>query len=395
MIIPQWKRTLNTSVTGQNKPEYVAKTKRQITKKPQKKFLFLATCLSVLFSHSSAFAADVSIRADGTTIVNSKPFFPFGFYHVSPYDNEATKRLNALRKIADAGFNTMFVPLDLEDGSFVDEATRLGVYIIGEFNDNTISVVNTYKKKPAILGWLVADDADNGKQTPEQVFQFHNQVKVADPQHVTYLSGYNPKKIGQFMNSADLVAMQSYPVNFEPLSSTDYSISGAVKTSPSYRPIIANLQTFAWQGSRAPSFKEVRNMTYQSLINGVKGVIYYTYYDSTWDMSSNPNLWNGIKSLVPEIKQLSPTLLDGQLTKINTGVEDVFAGFWKYQNQAVVVVINTSRRSTRTVSIPLPSQRTSGVEPMFSGRPSGMAVIGSKLSGSIKPEDVHVYSFKL
>lgn len=110
-------------------------------------------------------------------------------------------------------------------------------------------------------------------------------------------------------------------------------------------------------------------------------------------MSKHPDLWNGMKYLVPEIKQLSPILLNGNLTKINTGEEDLFAGIWKYQNQAVIVVLNTSHSTTTKAVITLPSQRTSGVQAMFSGRPSGMTVIGNNLSGSIKPKDVHVYSF--
>ncbi len=371
----------------------MTKQKREITKKLfHMGALFLATFLSLLPS-CSAYGAKVSVRADGTTMVNSKPFFPFGFYYVSFYSREDAKRLGALRKIAEAGFNVMHVPLDLDDGPLLDEAARNRVYVLGEFNDDPLSVVNRYENKPAILGWNIADDVDNGKKTPNEILQFHKQVRAADPQHTTYVSGYNPNKIGQFMNTANLVGMQSYPVNFEPLSATDYSISSAVKAAPSNRPIIANLQTFAWEGSRPPTSSEVRNMTYQALVNGVKGVIYYTYHDSTWDLSSNPELWNGIKSLVPEIKKLSPILLNGDLTKISTGVEDVFAGGWTYQDQVVVVVLNTSSSSTRQASIALPGG-TNEVQAMFSNRPSGMVVRNGRLSGSIKPKDVHVYSLR-
>jgi len=290
----------------------------------------------------------------------------------------------------------MHASLDLNDGPFVDEAARLGVRIIGEFNDDTMSVISMYKNKPAIMGWLVADDADNGKKTGAQILKFHQQVKAAAPQHLTYISGGRPSKIEQFINTADVVGMQSYPVNYETLSATDKTISSAVKAAAPYeRPVIANLQAFAWKGRRSPTSKEVRNMTYQALIAGVKGITYYAYYDQneTWDMATKPNLWNGIKSLVPEIKQLSPMLLNGNLTKIATGVQDVFAGIWTYQNQAVVVVLNTSSSSTKQASIALPSQRASGVRAMFSDRPSDMVVNNNKLSGSIKPKDVHVYSF--
>lgn len=394
----QLKRLL-IPVLKNNKTDCVLESKKESSKnnRPKKRIL-LAACLSFLCS-SSACTANVFIRNDTTTspaiLVNNKPFFPFGFYYVSYSSNDA-KRLEDLHKIAEAGFNVMHLPLDLNDDSFLDEAARLGIYIVGEYNADPLSVVNRYKTKSAILGWNVGDDVDDGKKTANKISTFHKQVKVTDSQHITYISGYNPNKIGEFMNSSDLVGMQSYPVNSEPLSSTDYSISRAVKEATPYnRPIIANLQTFSWEAGRPPTSKEVRNMTYQSLINGVKGIIYYTYYDSTWDMSSHSDLWNGVKSLVPEIKQLSPILLNGKLNKINTGVQDVFAGAWNYQNQAVVVVVNTSNSITKQVSITLPPNRTSGVQAMFDGRPSGLTINGDKLSGSIKPKDVHIYSFKL
>ncbi|PSM48508.1 hypothetical protein C7Y66_14050 [Chroococcidiopsis sp. CCALA 051] len=361
------------------------------------KSLFLATVLS-LFCSTTSCATNVYVNTDVTqtpsVMVDEKPFFPFGFYYVSYYDSEQTKRLNDLRAIAQAGFNTMYVPLDLNDDSFLNESAKLGVQIIGEFNEDPMSVINKYKNNSAIIGWLVADDADNGKKTPEQLSQFNYQLKVADPQRITYLSGGYPKKIGQFVDSADVVGMQSYPVTAEPLSTVNYSIASAVKAAvPINRPVIANLQTFAWSGGRAPTPKEVRNMTYQSLINGVKGIIYYAYYDGVWNLPDNKTLWNGVKLLVPEIKQLTSTLLYGDLIKIATGVSDTYAGIWKYQNKAVVVVINTSSNATKEVTVSLPLQRTTGIETMFAGRPSGMIVKGDKLSGSIKPKDVHVYTF--
>lgn len=398
----QLKQELNTSSIGKKKAGFIDKINKKITNKYScKKGFFLATFLSLLCSSSAcATNATVGTNASNTPVivVNNQPFFPFGFYYTSWFDYDDAKRLTALRKIAGAGFNVMHASLERNDGPFVDEAARLGIYIIAEFNDDTMTVINMYKNEPAIMGWLVADDADNGKKTANTVLQFHNQVKTADPQHLTYLSGGYPTTIGQFTNTTDLVGMQSYPINYETLSATNYTISSAVKAAAPYnRPIIANLQAFAWKGRRSPTSKEVRNMTYQALIAGVKGITYYAYYDQNqnWDMASQRNLWNGIKSLVPEVKQLSPMLLNGNLTKITTGVQDVFAGIWTYQNQAVVVVLNTSSSSTKQTSITLPSQRASGVEAMFSGRPSGMSVIGNNLVGSIKPEDVHVYSFEI
>lgn len=363
-----------------------------------------ATCKSNLAGNTSiidndepasayTYAPNSSIGSNLSILINGNAFFPFGFYHISHYPNEKARRLAALRRISEAGFNVMAVPLDLNDGDFLDEAARLGVSTIGEFNDDPLSIINAYKYKPSILGWVIADDVDNGKKTADAIAKFSNQVKSADPQHLTYVSGGYPKKIANFANLSDLVAMQSYPIPSEPLSTTDAAISSAAKAAiPHRHPVIANLQAFAWQGSRAPSRLEVRNMTYQSLINGVKGIIYYTYYDPTWSITNNRGLWNELKSLVPEIRQLSPFLWNGKLTKVTTGTKDVLAGLWTYQNQIVAVVINTSSDTTRQVDIGFPITSLRTVNPIFPRRASGMVAMNGRLSGEIKPQAVHAYN---
>jgi len=85
-------------------------------------------------------------------------------------------------------------------------------------------------------------------------------------------------------------------------------------------------------------------------------------------------------------------VLNGDLNKIYPeGEEDIFAGIWRYKNQNIAVVINTSEDSTRKVSIGLPAESAGEAESIFSGRPSGMVVKDGKLSGLIEPLDVHVY----
>lgn len=345
----------------------------------------------------------VEIRVDGTTVIDKKPFFPFGFYHVS-WESTAQERKSALRDIAAAGFNTIHASAtNLEDyGEFLDEAERLGVYVLTEQNSiGLLNLINAFKQKPAVLGWSIADDVENGKWSVDDLFKSYQQAKTADPNHITYISGYS-NKLKQFANCSDVIARQSYPIKWrkpEELPRTYSDISNARAAAAKFnRSTYANLQTYNWDlhpskkydGSQAPTFQEVRNMTYQALLAGTKGILFYTYHDEVWHLPDNPDLWDGVKSLVPELKSISPLLLDGEFQKIDTKMSNIVAGIWRRENQAVAVVVNSNYGKPREVVLELPIA-VREARSMFQNRPAGMAVKEGKLFGSIDPLDVHVY----
>lgn len=347
----------------------------------------------------------VEIRDDGTTLVNGKSFFPFGFYHVS-WRSTAEERMKALQEIAAGGFNTIHASATrLDDyGEFLDEAERLGVYVLTEQNVGLSNLVNAFKHKSAVLGWSIADDVDNGKLTRDDVLKLHQNAKASDLNHITYVSGYS-RKIGQFANCSDVVAIQSYPIRAgtgKELSSTYSKVSIAHNAVAKFnQALYANLQTFSWsfentpenRNARAPKFEEVRNMTYQALLAGAKGIIYYTYNDDVWHLSAHPDLWVGMKSLVPEMQAISSFLLEGDLKTIDTGVQNLLAGIWVHQNQTLAVVINTSYDRTAEVAIKLPGNAKEA-RPMFTAHASGMLVKSGQLTGFLNPLDVYVYSLR-
>lgn len=374
--------------------------------------LLLATFLSLVCPSSSrhvALSQVPNVKSENSTSAtgdNNKSFFPFGFYHVS-WQSTLEERLNALRTIAASGFNTIHASIKgsedfIEYGKFLDEADRLGVRVISEFNrEDKTPAVERFKDKPAVLGWSIADDAGiEGNLSCDRILSLHNRIKEIAPQHLTYISVALVKEYKNFNRCSDLIGAQDYPVPKETtnvqLYEPAYVMEHATREAAKYnRTVYANLQAFAWEGSRAPSFKEVRNMTYQAFVKGVKGVLYYSFHDPTWDLPNNTRLWNGMKTLTPEVKQLAPIFLNGELTKIATGSDDLYAGVWKYQDRGIAIVINTSYTNTENVSIQLPFQKIISSSPTFAKRPAGMSVQSKILSGTIKPLDVHVYSFKL
>ena len=347
-------------------------------------------------------SAKVNIKADGTTLVNERPFFPFGFYHVS-WESTAEELIQDIQEIGLAGFNTIHASAtNLDDyGEFLDRAEKLGVYVVSEqIHVGLLNLINAFKHKPAVLGWNLADDVDNGRLVPEAVLKFHQQAKLADPHHITYITGYT-ENIEEFGKCADVVAMQSYPIGHAEEENDDISLTydqiSLVRdaVSPDKKAVYANVQAFAWEHTkephsiRVPTFDEVRNMTYQALLGGAKGIIYYAYHDQLWHLSSHPALWAGMKTLVPEIKAISSLVLNGQLNKIDVGVEKVIAGMWREGNQSLIVIINRSYKR-RGVSITIPGN-FSQIKPIFDNRPATLVLNANRLSGFLTPLGVEVY----
>jgi hypothetical protein len=329
----------------------------------------------------------VYTRADGTLMVNDEPFFPIGMYHTSWYGT-VEGRLAALQNMAAAGFNLIHPQFDKDDTPFLDQAAALGVYVqIGGLGENWQRVVNTYKSHPALMGWYIGDDAED-HYTPEEIQAKHDGVKALDPNHVTSIGIYDPDRFGPYITIPDIACACVYPVDRRPLSRVDQVLSEADTCGQS---ILGVPQAFAWPDERPPTSVELRNMTYQMLINGVKGLLYYTYFDGNWNIEDHPDLWAELIAMIPEFKALSSVYMDGTRTKINdTGAQDVFAAQWIYENQSYVILVNTSDQ-TRDVSFSLPSAITGELQPMFAGRPDGLVYADGVLSGSIVPLEVHVY----
>jgi hypothetical protein len=358
------------------------------------------------------FPRQIGVSSTGTAMIGGKPFFPFGFYHVS-WESTAEERGKHLQAIANAGFNTIHASLkrfeSIEDyGQFLKQANQLGVYVITEFGlaptIPPLKVVNSLKDQPAVLGWNLADDVDDGTvYTSESVSKLYCQFTQADPEHLTYISGYTKDEIAQFINTVDAVGLQAYPIGHkdnQPISWTYNIIANARDLARKNRLIIGNVQAFPWNpGNPAavkdppiPSFKEIRNMTYQSSIAGVKGIVYFTYYDGYWNFSEHPKLWQQMQSLVPEIKQLSPMLLEGNYQEINLGSKNVLSGVWTLQNRGFVILVNTDRDRSQEISLALP---TESVRATFPNHVNDLRFEQGKLSGVIQPLGVSIYSFDI
>ena len=139
-------------------------------------------------------------------------------------------------------------------------------------------------------------------------------------------------------------------------------------------------------------------MLYGALAAGVKGALYYTFYDgklinghSTLNQQA-PALWDEIGKQSQEISRLAPFLLKGTRRALPSNAEHVHVFLWEKDAQKILVVFNTDRNASADLHTAIPDSAGQTLAALFANRPTGLELKGGILRGRIRPEEVHVYA---
>ncbi len=337
---------------------------------------------------------------DSVIYHDGEAFFPFGMYHVTHYTKDRQKRLDDIHTLAGIGVNMLHTPLTLSDRELLDLCDSYGIKVIMEFNDSPENLIAQFKSHPAMAGLGTFDDvdantSDGSRRHPVNTVRRRSaELKSLAPGLLTYSSGGWPDRIAEYLGATELLGMQSYPVPFERLYAltTGYYRNFAKAAEP--YGWIANLQTFGWYGShRLPTRRELRNMTYQSLLLGAHGIIYYAYFDVVTDLEKHPGILSELSLLSQEVSTLKNVFLFGTRELLGTGNPQVFAAKWRYQEKLYVIVVNGNENESREAQVSLNEKVTSTGSNFFPERETGLRLDGNTLRGNLAPADVHVYRF--
>jgi hypothetical protein len=350
-----------------------------------------------MFAPLPSEGALVSLRSDGGLVVDGEAFFPLGIYHVS-WLFSADQLPADLAGMAALGCNTIHASYTEGDfESFLDAAQARHIYVIVEGYWNQArpgSWLTSFKGHPAILGWSIGDDVHDDL-TPDQLRARRDAVRALDPNHPTFYTVYNPKRWAGYLDVGDVLLPYNYPVGNSWLGEVNYILSLARAQSP--LPIWGVPQAFAWPNKPAPTAVQYRNMVYQTLINGAKGLLGYTFRDGENYLPSHPELADSVKAVNAELRFLGPVFLDGTREKLCTGTradeEGLQAALWNCGEICCLVVLNTSETSVRSCALSLPTGYKRSLKPVFSTGPRGLVLnpANQTVTGELQPRDVHVY----
>ncbi len=274
-------------------------------------------------NYSQTVYIDDSLR----TIVNGKPFFPIGMYFWTINEND-------LKIFSDSKFNCL-MPYPNTTLEQMDLAAKYNLKVVYSIKDDFSNLeshpkeiknviqeeeyiknkIEEIKNHKALLAWYIADELK-----PEMIPQMkahYDLLCQLDKNHPAWAVLNNVDQINKYINTFDIIGSDPYPVNYDKISRvTDYTLrtnSQINSLKPLWMVIQAhNLGVYpnAPKNPRAPTYEEMRNMAWQSICEGAKGIFFYSFFDLKKD-PDQPFVvqWNNLKEIAAEIYKYSQIVL--------------------------------------------------------------------------------------
>ena len=278
-------------------------------------------------------ASTSSLRDDGTVLVDGEPFFPIGIYHVCECERNGNSVEMAFRDLKTAGFNMVHRhKADISEADFISLADRYGLKVFQvpapSYKRDFVEESNiaAYRSHPSVIAWYLADDTA-GYSTPEEVMFRHRIAKALDPNRLTLQADFvmmdgSNCRYPRYVHTTDVYLPEIYPVFWKNPQGSEVSevvrdmkrirseIAEAGNPLKSIWPIIQHFDGWGWQ--RFPTFAELRAMSWESIVHGGKGIVWYVYHSRSGrgrGVVVSDEYWNNMTRVSSEIASLKDDLV--------------------------------------------------------------------------------------
>jgi hypothetical protein len=283
-------------------------------------------------------------------------------------------------------------------------------------------IVARFKNHPGLGAWKGDDEPEWGKRPLPPLIRAREIIKVEDPDHpvviihaprgtVDSLRRYNP--------TGDILGLDIYPIGYPPganslLPNKNISMVGdytrmMMEVAGGKQPVWMVLQ-IAWSGVikpgktlRFPTFPEQRFMTYQAIINGARGLIYFGgNLAASLSETDKPYGWNWtfwkrvLRPVIEEIgahSPLYPALVASNsplpITSATKGIEFLAR---EVDGELFVLACKREGETVQAKFSGLPAVFASG-EVMYES-PRKVEVKNGTFTDWFGPFEVHVYRFR-
>lgn len=398
----------------------------------------------LLLLASIAFAADVKIRPDGVFTFDGKPAFPIGFTTAPAPDAGSPSGANGYAELAKNGvvfnrcglFGKWTPEAEKALDAIMDRAEKTGmlcaIYIPGlaEIDPGDTAkekelrrVVEKYRNHPATAFWKGADEPEWGKVPVEKLRRFYEIVHEMDPKHpvwITQAPRGTEESLKRYNPVYDVGAIDIYPVSYPPgvhavLPNKSLSMTGDFAqligriTAADHKPFWMVLQicfsgvTKPGNTLRFPTFSEQRYMSYQSIIAGARGLLYFggnvpqCQTDRDRELGWNWSFYS--KVLKPVLDELSPSgplypALIAPDSKMPVTVEGAADIEFRVREAGEYVYLLAAKREGSTVKATfrgLPADVSTGE--MLYEEPRKVASSSGSFTDWFGPNEVHAYRF--
>lgn len=342
----------------------------------------------------------IYIDSEGFTVKNGSRIYPFGIYlGKGPKQGAWASSNENLQRIKNAGFNTIlsYYYGDRSDAEkYLDQASSMGLQVIynlssmydgnPDYTDKNMrpikkieNLVNRLKNKPALLSWYTGDEITLSHVLAAQ--NNYNLIKENDINHPVFQINNKPAFISQLLSSADVVGTDPYPIGN--IRSPNLKMVGdwtAQTVSKSRdKGVWQAVQIFnkgAYKKNESeyidPTENQIRNMLFQSVIKGAKGILFYSFHDlyngvdasgkTIYSEANFQRRWKAVEKVSKEFNQIIPIILANNIVRIpelkTTGNLQMKA--WKYNGKTYIMAVNSSNGTAKLIT-------EGGVELTFQG----------------------------
>jgi hypothetical protein len=409
---------------------------------PSMRFALLFSITFLFLGVTAHGQSKVTINSDNVLVINGKKVFPIGFTLAPLPDAKAPNGKNGIEELADAGgtfFRTGANGHPWDEETFVteqkweDAAARYGMYCwlylhdLASIKGNDTKreatlrrVVNQFKNHPGLGIWKGADEPEWGKAKIEPLIRAREIIRELDTNHplaliqaprgtVATLRPYNA--------ASDITGADVYPISYPPgihslLTNKEMSMVGdytktMMEVADGKMPVWMVLQ-IAWSGVvkpgktlRFPTFAEERFMTYEAIINGARGVLYFggniksamTPEDA--ELGWNWTFWkNVLRPVVEEVgnkSRLAPALVapESKLPIKLNHPKDMEFCVREVGNDIYILACKRGGPTAEVEFSGLPISKSTG-EVLYES-PRTVKVNNGKFSDWFGPFEVHVY----
>ena len=296
----------------------------------------------------------VSIDAHGRILVDGQPFFPLGMY-TSPMSKEH------LARYREAPFNCLMQygsPTSEQMQSFRAAGLKVIYDIASQYGaadkgtNHVRWAVNKFKQHPSLLAWYLYDEQPTARIPVLEARQ--RLVESLDSDHPTWCAQDIFSETRHYLGACDVFGGDPYPVSAKPIALATEAIRTETKGLMGMRPIWQVVQAFGWnwiQDSQAnrqrrPTEAEIRNMAWQALAGGARGLIFYSYGYLCRDMPRR----DPVEVLWPELVRIAREIKDHERMLLAVDTEPVpdadlppgvVGRIWRVDGETWRVLVNT------------------------------------------------------
>ena len=314
---------------------------------------------------------NVTIDEYGRMYVNGELFFPFGSYltYVQQSDLALLNKthLNFImpywlidKRLMDMIYTTqqgkIKVVYDVRKMYQLDGRNCINLKDEEEDYKQFIDKINEFKDHPNLLGWYIDDEMSIcfNKYLRNRT----NSIHQLDPNHPSFTVLCYPGESNDLMNTTDVIGIDNYPIGAGIIRDILYVNDMTYKEVLKAKLYISVIQIFDWAflkrnyggepdyKSCPPTLQEMKSMSWQGLVAGAKGLLFYSLWEFIeQDKSNVEERWKDVIKFTDEIWKYKDVILSiDKVDKIEY-ITNYNVSFrqWKYNKTNYIAIVNLER----------------------------------------------------